>query len=167
MALLRNHNQVNQTTGTLMEDDEIIDIFINIKLPEERKRLVEILQKTAEQRMQDLERNKTIIKAGFPLYIMDPELVLIDFGFLYTGINSDSLKRSWQQIRKKPFEHYKTELDQSKLYYHTDDDRHDLITFLSVLPTHRTKFENSVNSMLIFVDVSVQILTNLYYLKQN
>lgn len=150
-----------------MENDDIIEIFNNIKLPEERNRLVEMLQKTAEQRMRDLKSNKTIMKAGFVCYMVAPELILIDFEFLHPGINGESLKRSWHQIQKKPFEFHKTELDQSKLCYHTDDNRHDFLTFLNVLPTHRTKFENSVNSMFIFLDVSVQILTNLNYFKQN
>lgn len=163
MASLRNHNQLEETTDALMENDDIIEIITNIKLPEERNRLLEILQKTVEQRKRDLESSKTIMKAGFTWYIMDPELILIDFGLLYTGINGDSLKHSWQQIRKKPFEFFKTELDQSKSCYHIDDNRHDLLTFLSALPTHRTKFENSVNSMFIFVDVC----SNLSYFKQN
>lgn len=82
----------------------------------------------------------------------------IDFELMYKDHAADSLTKMWPNISKNPNAIYKIELDPAIDAFHIDDERHDFLTYLKLLPAHKTKFENAVASMIIFVDVRVQFI---------
>lgn len=178
-AMVSNDNDLNDndlTTG--FSDNDLIEFFENYIIAScEKNRLIEVLTKSAEQRMRNLRGNKKILASHIHLYVADPDLVNIscsnmndiicltffpisqqiniDFKILYKDHNADSLVSLWPHIGKKPYQLYKIELDRSVDSYHVDDERHDFLTYLQLLPAHKTKFENAVDSMFIFVNVSL------------
>lgn len=83
--------------------------------------------------------------------------VLLDFGILFCDADENALKSAWPTIREKPKELLGVCIDQ-KDDYHKLEDLHYVLTFLKAFLTHRTKFENAVNSMIIFSTVSFFII---------
>lgn len=72
---------------------------------------------------------------------------------MYTDIDHDALVKKWSVIANKPFELFQTVLDRKVDAYHRDDILHNILTFIKLFPTHRYKFERSVNAFIIFSEV--------------
>lgn len=70
-----SNGQLNNEINSTIEDGELIVKLKDIKLPEEKESLVELLKNTIDQRKRSLCGDKAIFYAGFSLYKMDPELV--------------------------------------------------------------------------------------------
>lgn len=73
---------------------------------------------------------------------------------MFSEINSGALIEKWENIKKKPVEMCKITLNRSIDAYHRDDTLHYFLTFLKLFPAHRSKFERSVDSLIVFSDVS-------------
>lgn len=80
---------------------------------------------------------------------------------MFDDLAGDALTKIWSTIDKKPSQIFKINLDNATDAYHRDDERHKFLTFLKLLPAHRTKFENAVDSMFIFVSVKKYSMESL------
>lgn len=79
--------------------------------------------------------------------------VFADFKFMFKSADHDALIKMWPQIEKKPLEQFRITLDRQTDAYHRDNVMHNMLTFVKLFPTHKCKFERSVNSLIVFCDV--------------
>lgn len=86
--------------------------------------------------------------------------VLDDFKYMFQDIDYQALEKKWDGIQKKPFEIHRIILDRSVDAYHRDDSVHNFLTFLKLFPTHKCKFECSVQSLIVFSGVRIRFTGN-------
>lgn len=79
--------------------------------------------------------------------------IQIDFKILFPKIEDQSLLSAWPNIENLPSSVFKIQLKRNEPYF-INKDIHRLISFLKLLPTHRHKFETSVNAFISFSSVS-------------
>lgn len=72
---------------------------------------------------------------------------------MFKTIDHDALIKIWPNIEKKPFEQFQITLDRQLDAYHRDEVLHNMLTFVKLFPTHKYKFERSVESLIVFCDV--------------
>lgn len=76
---------------------------------------------------------------------------------MFDHVDDKALQDMWGQIERRPFERHRITLDRTVAAYHRDDAMHNVLTYLKLFPTHKNKFETSVQAMLTFCDVIVFI----------
>lgn len=79
---------------------------------------------------------------------------------MFQDIDYQALEKKWDGIQKKPFEIHRIILDRSVDAYHRDDSVHNFLTFLKLFPTHKCKFECSVQSLIVFSGVRIRFTGN-------
>lgn len=74
---------------------------------------------------------------------------------MFKNTDHDALFKIWPKIEKKPFEKFQIKLDRLVDAYHRDEVSHSMLTFVKLFSTHKYKFERSVESLIVFCDVSL------------
>lgn len=64
----------------------------------------------------------------------------------------------WARIELKPLQLFNCYLDRDVAAYHEDQNVHNFLAFIKLLPTHKIKFESAVEALITFCDVR-----NYYY----
>lgn len=72
---------------------------------------------------------------------------------MFEDIDPDALFKKWPSIEKKPIDLHRIQLDRRVNEYHRDGTVHNMLTFIKMFPTHRYKFERSVESLIVFSEV--------------
>lgn len=74
---------------------------------------------------------------------------------MYEHIESAQLISKWPQVRGIPYAKYDVRVDGSKhKIININDDALDFLSFLKLIPTNRTTFDNAVSSFMVFSMVS-------------
>lgn len=81
---------------------------------------------------------------------------------MFQDINPDALFEKWGNIKKKPIDLHRIQLDRKVNEYHRDETVHNILTFIKMFPTHKYKFERSVTSLIVFSEVKLPLLVPLF-----
>lgn len=73
---------------------------------------------------------------------------------MFGDIDPDSLCSAWKHIQKIPFVNHEIRIDARKYGICSKDENiYDFFTFFKLITTHRTTFDNAVNSFFVHNDV--------------
>lgn len=70
--------------------------------------------------------------------------------------SSESLKSMWPAIKSHPQTVYKITLDRTVEKFNFDQDMYDFLSYLKLINTHKTKFDDAVNALIVFSNVCIK-----------
>lgn len=77
---------------------------------------------------------------------------------MFPNVDHEALSKKWCEIEKKPFDIFRVSLDRRFDAYHRDATLHNMLTFVKLFPVHRTKFQQSVNALIAFSNVRLNLV---------
>lgn len=81
--------------------------------------------------------------------------VLLDFKLFFENANDSGLVDKWPMIRDVPFKRFGIRIDKSEYpITRKDEDIFKMAMFLKLLPTPRSSFKKSLNSLIVHSEVS-------------
>lgn len=94
---------------------------------------------------------------------------MADYEYMFEDKDPNALTEKWKSIEKKPFEKNQITLDRTVAAYHRDNTLHNFLTFVKFFSTHKKKFDDSVNHLIIFSEVFdiYDILSKIFLFSYN